>query len=613
MKLQIIVLLFFNALVFAQIGNNLNNRFMLGQNFEQAGEFEKARSIYEELYKIQPENYQFFDALNRMYIATKDYDKSIGIISERLKLTPDDINLFGLLGKTYYQTGDETSAYKTWDEAAKKFPSNSTTFRILANYAIERRAFEKAAEFLEKGKETADDPVSFSYELANIYTLTMQYHEAAAEYCFILSKEPNQLNIIESRILSYIAKPDALEKTIPVIEAWTAGGETAFKHLRARLYTEKKDFDTAFEIYLDIDSKQNHHGTELFNFAQIVFSQKEYDAAEKAYTEIISRYPGSPLAANAKLGYARTLEEKFRLEAASLIPDWKPFYNFKGYNSETAGEIISVYNDLAASYPNTEIANECLFRLGEIKLELQSLPSEAEEYFKKIIEKSPTSSFSSGSYLKLGGINLKRGEIENAEFNFLKVSLNAKASEEQRNLAKYNLARIYFFQGNFSRSKEVLEEILDNLKDNSANDAIQFSIVLNPKMNDSSNLVLFSEAEFSAERNKFQEAAGKYRTISENPRAFMLKDFSRIREAEMEIAMDNYDKSISLLSGIAEESIKNIYADKALYLIGKVYQFGINNVPKAVEVYEKLLAKFPNSLYLDEAREEIKKLRKKLS
>jgi tetratricopeptide (TPR) repeat protein len=613
MKLQIIAVLLYNALVFAQLGNNLNNRFMLGQNFEQTGEFEKARSIYEELYKIQPENYQFFDALNRMYIATKDYEKSIGIISERLKLTSEDINLYGLLGTTYYQMGNESDAYKTWDEAAKKFPANSTTYRLLANYAIERRAFEKAAEFLQKGKETAEDPVSFSYELANIYTLTMQYHEAAAEYCFILSKEPNQINIIESKVISYIGKPGALEKTIPVIEAWSTSDGTAFQHLLARLYTEKKDFDTAFEIYLDIDSKQKNQGAELFKFAQIVFNQHEYEAAGKAYSEIINRYSGSPLIAHAKLGYARTLEEKFRSEAESVIPDWKPFYNFKGFHTEAAKEIISAYNDLAESQPITQIANECLFRIGEIKLELQALPSEAEEYFKKIIEQSPTSSFGVSSYLKRGEINLKSGDIENAEFNFLKVSLNAKASEEQRNLAKYNLARIYFFKGNFSMSKEVLTEILDNLKDNSANDAIQFSIILNPKMNDSSNLALFSEAEFSAEQNKFPEAAEKYRTISGSPRAFILKDFSRIREAEMEIAMDNFDESISLLTGIADESIKNIYADKALYLIGKIYQFGINNVSKAVEVYEKLLAKFPNSLYLDEAREEIKKLRSKLS
>ncbi|HVO74458.1 MAG TPA: tetratricopeptide repeat protein [Ignavibacteriaceae bacterium] len=608
-----ILLFFLSISVFAQTGNNLNNKFMLGQNFEQTGDFEKAKSIYQELYKLQPENYQFFDALNRMCLSTKDYEGSIKIINERLKFSPEDINLYGLLGSTYYQSGNEADAYKTWDQAAKKFPGNSSVYRMLANYAIERRAFEKAAEYLKKGKETAEDPVAYSYELANIYTLTMQYTEAAGEYCFILSKEPNQLNIIESRILAYTGKPDALEKTIQAVEAWDTGEVLAFKYLLARLYIEKKNFDGAFDLYLDIDSKQKNKGAELFNFAQIVFNQQEYDAAGKAYSEIINRYPESPFIPNAKLGYAKTLEEKLRLEAAKVIPAWKPYYNFKGYESGTANDITSAYNDLAKSYPYTEIANEALFRIGEIKLELQSLPSEAEEYFKKIVNDSKTSSFSVGAYQKLGEIELKKGNLENAETDFLKVSLNAKASEEQRNSAKFNLARIYFFQADFAKSRAALEEILNDLKDNSANDAIQLSIILNPKMTDSSNLVMFSQADFLAEQSKFEEAAGKYKMIAENPRAFILKDFSRIREAEMEIAMDNYDKSIELLTGIADETIKNIYADKALYLIGEVYQFGTNNVQKAVEMYEKLLEKFPNSLYLDEAREEIKKLRNKLS
>jgi outer membrane protein assembly factor BamD (BamD/ComL family) len=48
-------------------------------------------------------------------------------------------------------------------------------------------------------------------------------------------------------------------------------------------------------------------------------------------------------------------------------------------------------------------------------------------------------------------------------------------------------------------------------------------------------------------------------------------------------------------------------------LLGKIYQYGKNDVQKAIEVYESLLAKFPNSLYLDEARDEIVKLRNKLS
>ena len=132
-------LILFNVSVFSQ--QDIMNRFMLGQNYEQAGEFQKAKDIYEELFQKQSDNFQFFDALNRVYTQLKEYDKSISIIEQRLNTNPADINLYGLLGKTYYLKGDEQKAFETWDEAITKFPENPTSYRTIANYAIERRDF----------------------------------------------------------------------------------------------------------------------------------------------------------------------------------------------------------------------------------------------------------------------------------------------------------------------------------------------------------------------------------------------------------------------------------------------------------------------------------------
>ncbi|MCH9028234.1 MAG: hypothetical protein IH819_01185, partial [Bacteroidetes bacterium] len=53
--------------------------------------------------------------------------------------------------------------------------------------------------------------------------------------------------------------------------------------------------------------------------------------------------------------------------------------------------------------------------------------------------------------------------------------------------------------------------------------------------------------------------------------------------------------------------------DKALYLLGDNYQYGIGDNTKAVEMYEKLLIEFPISIYIDDARFEIIKLKDKLS
>jgi len=133
---------------------------------------------------------------------------------------------------------------------------------------------------------------------------------------------------------------------------------------------------------------------------------------------------------------------------------------------------------------------------------------------------------------------------------------------------------------------------------------------MNTQMNDSSKLVLFGEAELLAEGNRFEGALDKYKIIAEDDKSLMLAALAKLRIAEMEIALDEYRGALLSLADIAKEENENIYADKALYLSAKVYEFGTKDLVKAIEMYEKLLAKFPSSLYLDEARESIIKLRK---
>ena len=285
-----------------------HNRYLLGVNFEQSGEYEKARQIFEELYNRNPQNYQFFDALNRVYLQLKDYDNSITIIENRIKINENDINLYGMLGKTYYIKGDENKAFSVWDQAVKKVPANQNSYRVMANYAIELRAFDKAIEYLNKGKSISDVPRLFSYDLASIYSLTMRFKDAAREYCEIISSNPKQYQLVESRILSYIKKPDALAQTMSVVKEFKGGNNVVIDYLLARLYMEDNKFDKAFDLYLNIDDKQNNQGSDLFSFANFAYSEKQFDLAAKTYVELIKRHPNSPFVSSSKLGYAKTLE-----------------------------------------------------------------------------------------------------------------------------------------------------------------------------------------------------------------------------------------------------------------------------------------------------------------
>ena len=607
----LLITAFASLLVLAQQPNDFNNKYTLAQSYLQGGQYEKAEQIFEELYKTQPSNYQIFEGLNNSYVQLKKYNLSIALIESRLKINPQDINLYGLLGSTYYLMGNDKKAFETWDNSLDKVPNNVIAYRILANYAIERRAFDKAIEYLKKGKAETKNNTYFSYDLANLYSLTMQYKNAAEEYCSILDNSPAQLNSIQSRILSFINKPGALEQTIEAVKNYKSD-KIEFKFLLATLYKEAKEYDKALDLYEQIESVQDQQGRLLLNFANYLTGEKQFSIATQVYDEILSRFPNSPFISNVKLGYAKTLEATLDDDSTLNANDWKPYSRPLTTSNDKIEKVIKAYSEIIKAYPNSEVANESLLRIADILLNKKDDPDEAQKYFQKL-SAATTSALIFDAYLGLGDIAMQKGNLDQAVLEYSKVLDNKKTPLDKKNLAKLQLAKISFYKNDFEKSKTLLSEIINDMQDNSANDALELSLLLSTSKNDSANLAEFSKAELLTEQMKFDSASIIYKRIANNPRAFVLAQFAQIRDAEMDIATDSLETAILKFTKIADAGTKNIYADKALYLEGKTYEYGLKNKEKAIKAYENLLAKFPNSIYLDEVRKKIVSLKNNLS
>lgn len=593
--------------ILAQIDES--NQFMLAQAYINSAQYEKAKPIIEELYKKQPDNYEYFNSLRDVYTQLKDYDAAIALIESKLNANSNDINLYGMLGTEYYLKGNDKKAFDVWDNALKTLPQSEMNYRTIANYAIERRAFDKAIQYLKSGQEISKNPVIFAYDLGNLYSLTMQFKDATDEYCMILSKNPNQLYSIQNRILGYIDKPGALQASIPVVEKYAGSNEVNFKLLLARLYIQNKNYDKAYDEYKDISEEQKDQGAQLLNFAGFLYGEKNYKLSAKVYNDLLKKYPSSPYISSAKLGYAKTLESTFDEEYASKIPSWKPYYETPKLTNNDIEKIVSAYLDITKSYPHSEVSREALLRIGEIKLYKQADMTGAENYFHEIITDSPMSQYSADAYRDLAVISVMKGDLDQAINYYLKITSFGNFAIDKKNQANYQIARLYFYKGDFEKAREYLKVLLDNLGNSSANDALELSLLMNTSQSDSSNLAQFAKAELLADQKKFKDADDIYKTIIDDPQKLMLQNLASLRDAEMQLAMSNTDSASAQLQRISDENEKNIYADKALYLLGNIYQFELGNTAKAVETYENLLAKFPNSLYLDNARAEIIKIK----
>ena len=612
-KRSLIILFLLSCLSFAQNNNTLMNKFSLAQSFEQAGDFEKASKIYLELYQANSNNNVYFLSLNRVYLQLKNYAASVDLIEREIARKKNDINLYGLLGSTYYMMGNEQKAFEVWDEPFKFLEPNPAYYRTIASYAVERRAFEKAIDLYKKGKEIAKDNIYFSYDLAQLYSITMQFENAAEEYCTVLASQPQQLQTIESRMLSISNKPDALKQFTTVVEKHLDNENLSISRLLAKLYVEGKEYKKAYDLYLSIDEKESGGGQELKTYADFLFSEKQYELSETVYEKIQDKYPDSQIISSVKLGYAKCLEAILMDKYIARVPTWKPYYKLKPYESSEVEKVITAFNEIAGLYEHSEIAYEALLRIGMLRFYLQNNQQEAKEYFNKIVAEAKLSPHAAEAFNELGNIALKNGDLAEAEKNYTQIINLPRVNPDDLNRAKFNLAKIYLYRNNFDETKKLLSDVTKNLKDDNANNALELLLLMNSSKYDSSNLVIFAEAEFLADQNKFDEAGKKYKLIAENKKAFILHSIASFRFAEMQLALDDYQTSIDLFEKIVEEGGKNIYADKALYLLGKIYENGIGDNARAIEMYEKLLAKFPFSIYLDEARNDINNLKDKIS
>ncbi len=607
-KTVTLIIIIFSS-VTAQVKNDDYTKYVLAENLERAGQYEEALKLFEELYLSDSSKIEYFNGLNRLYLQLKNFAASVNLLEKRILEYPNDISTYGNLGSTYYIMGNEEKAYEVWDNAVERDPNNLMTYRLLANYAFERRAFEKAIEFYVRGKEFSDDQIMFSFDLAQLYTITMQFDKAADEYCNILDKEPMQRQAIEQKILSYSEKPGALKASIEVAEDWSNRSNLSLSYLLARLLTEAKDFEKAFEIYKDIDEAQLNYGRDLLSFAELLMKEKNYLMAGNVYQEIIESHPTSPFIASVKLGYAKSIEALLIKEYEESLQLWKPYFHFSKFESEKIETVLAAFNDVVKIYANTEASFEALLRMALINFYMQNDFEKAVESFKIIITDGANSKSAAEAYIQLSNIAVLKGNLEDAEMYLSTLINKTHGNNVLHSLASFKLARVNLYQQKFPEANNLLSSILNNLRDDNANDAIELSLVLNTTMNDSVNLLHFSEAEYLAEQKEFSEAGGKYMLIYNNPMAFVLHSITKLRHAEMILADNDYTEAIKLFESIAEEGEKNIYADKALYLLGKTYQLGIQNNEKALEIYEKLLLEFPNSLHIEKVRKEILLLR----
>ncbi len=602
-KIEYIVFLFtfafglFNA-AFSQDADKMM-KLRLAQNFEETDEWEHAATLYEELYKSEPTNFNFLDGLRRSYTQLKEYDKAIGIIRRWFITHPRDINLMTTLGGLYYDSGNETAADSVWKVVLSVDPNNMQFYRIVANEMMQHRLYEQCIRTYIDARTMSKSDILFADELGTLYAALQQYTSATQEYLRLVKKNPDQILFVQSRLSTIVLKPEALQTALEIMKAEVkiSPDNIALHRLYVWLLMEERQYDSALEHYRIIDRLANANGSELFNFAQQLSQEHASLAAAEAFKEIISHFEKSRLLPYARFGYAHALEE-LSDEADTLAPE----------SQRTYRDAIQIYESIIADRGHSDLAVRSLFRIGVIKFEKLFDLDGALRAFNKIKEYPNTMNILYDAAIKNGEVQIARNDLVAARKEFERTTEIPLVIYQDQ--AVFKLAELNYFEAQFDTSLSLLKRFDTNLNTDFTNDALQLQYFIQENKTSSlPALIEFAKADLQMRQRKYPESLNHFRDIVKQYPTALLVDDAMMKIGELHLGLKQTNEAIAVFRFIVDSIQLSILKDKAQFRIAEITENVLHNKAQAITTYEKLLEQFPNSLYAEQARKRIRLLR----
>jgi outer membrane protein assembly factor BamD (BamD/ComL family) len=576
-------------------------KLRLAQGFEEAGEWERAVALYEDLSKLEPNNYLFLDGLQRSYMQIKEYGKAINVIRRWLIFQPGDMNKMTALGGLYYDAGNEMAADSVWKSVISIDPHNIQIYRIVANEMLQHRMYDQCIRTYLNGRSISKNDAMFADELGNLYAMLQQYTPASKEYLRLIKTTPEQLPLVQSRLSVFTAKPEGISAASETVkdELKNSPDNIALHRLYAWLLSEDRHYNAALEQYRIIDRLSNANGNELFNFAQQLQQECAYKTAAEAFKEIIDEHKNSQILLYARFGYARALEELIALPDTTVsLSESQLTYNIP----------IQLYETIAAEHANPDLAAQSLYRTGVIKFDKLFDLNGALDAFNRLKDTPSTSNISNDAVLKIGDIQIARNDLAGARKEYDRLSkISIEVYQDQ---AAFKLAELDYFEAKFDSALSILKRFNANLNMDLTNDALQLQYFIQENnVSVPEALMEFAKADLLMHQRKYSESLMQFQDIVKHYSTALLVDDAMMKIGELYLLLKRPNDAITAFYFIADSIQLSILKDRAQFRVAEICQKVLNNKMRAINGYEKLLSQFPNSLYAEESRKRIRLLR----
>ena len=583
---KIAIFLFFLSSFWASAQNE-----QLAFNYIDAGEYEKAITILEEVYTKNKQLY--LDKLLYCYQQLQQYDKALKFINE-LKSNNKNISLLVEEGYIFQLQKKQTEADKKYQDAINEIDKNASYAYNLGSIFERKVLLEWALKAYEKGQKSNPN-LNFDYQTA------------------MIQGQLGNLEIMLNKLLDYgFATPD---------------GTPMVQNQLTRFLMDDTDGSFAATIRKNLLLRTQKNQDVYWNqfLSWFFIQQKEYGKAFIQEKAVYKRNPDSfiNIVSLAKMA----LEEKQHEDAKAILTFVLENTQNLDLQMQAHHFLLTIEIELASEkeYPTIDLQLQELLKkygISPFSIELQMLTAHFETFYLNQSKQGITL-LQNALKLPLNNRDQSKIKMELADIMVYDEKFNqailyyAQVEENLKNdvlahEASLKLAKANFYKKDFDWTLQQVKMLKQSPSLLIANDAVElFLLIQDNSAEDSLRVALqaYAKADLQLYQKKTEEALFSFLTILEKHKGESIEDETLLKIADIYSQKKEYQKALNYYQNILDNHKDGIYIDEALFFSAEIYRIYLLDIEKAKPLYEKMVLEHPDSLYYTESRKQYRTLR----
>ena len=570
-------------------------------------EYDKAKLYLERVYDVNPSK-QNFDYYLATLLELKEYKDAEKISKKQVKRYPKNVFYKVQLGSIYEKIGEEDKAKKYFDELVEELDKTSGygAFSQLGSEFTRINKLDYALAVYQKGEKVINNPhLGFGILIADIYGRQGKDEEMIDAYLDILSKREDQLGQIENMLSRTVdfTEDNKKEERLRVEllrRIQKSPGKTVYNRLLIWYYQQRSNFRSAFLQVKALDKREKAEGREVYRFAQLCMSNKEYDLAIQAYDYILTEFSNTNyFYSSAERSILQALQAKITKSA--------------DYTNDDLVKLEERYLKTLKGVANYAERTPVMLDLVDLEVYYLHDLDTALILLDQVLG-YPGISKSNLALAKIAkaDVLLIKNDVWDASLLYLQVEKMYK-EDVLGHTAKFKNAKLYYYTGDYEWCQAQLNGLKASTSKLISNDAIDLSLLITDNYNMDTTvrrMNWYSQADLLILQNKYPEALAKLDSITQDvDSSHSLFDEILYKKYEISFLKREYKEAESYLNQIVASYPDDILADNALFKLGELYENQLSDEVKAIKTYEKLLFDYPGSLYVVETRKRYRSYR----